>query len=115
RYVTAHDAGTILNPAIVDGQIGGSFAAGLGAALYEELVYGEDGSFYSGSFAEYLVATAAEMPPLTIVHCTPTPSPVTLLGAKGIGEGNTYTTPVCIANAVADALGLKDIVLPVTP
>ncbi|MED5396226.1 MAG: molybdopterin cofactor-binding domain-containing protein [Pseudomonadota bacterium] len=115
KYVTAHECGTILNPAIVDGQIGGSFAAGLGAALYEEFVYGEDGTFYSGTFAEYLVATAAEMPPLEIVHCTPSPSPVTLLGAKGVGEGNTYTTPVCIANAIADALGINDVVLPMTP
>ncbi len=115
RYVTAHDCGTVLNPALLDGQVGGSFAAGFGAALYEEFVYGEDGAFYSGSFADYLVATAAEMPPLDIVHCTPSPSPVTLLGAKGVGEGNTYTTPVCIANAVADALGIEDVVLPVTP
>jgi 2-furoyl-CoA dehydrogenase large subunit len=105
----------MLNPAIVDGQVGGSFAAGLGAALYEEFVYGEDGTFFSGTFADYLVATAAEMPPLDIVHCTPTPSPVTLLGAKGIGEGNTYSTPVCVANAIADALSIADIVLPITP
>lgn len=115
RYVSAHDCGTVLNPAIVDGQVGGSFAAGLGAALYEEFVYGEDGAFFSGTFADYLVATAAEMPPLDIVHCTPSPSPVTPLGAKGIGEGNTYTTPVCIANAIADALGIDDVVLPLTP
>jgi 2-furoyl-CoA dehydrogenase large subunit len=115
RYVTAHDNGTLLNPAIVDGQVGGSFAAGMGAALYEEFVYGDDGTFFSGTFADYLVATAHEMPRLDIVHCTPSPSPVTLLGAKGIGEGNTYTTPVCIANAIADALGMDDIVLPMTP
>lgn len=115
RYVTAHDCGTILNPALLEGQIGGSFAAGHGAALYEEFVYGEDGAFYSGSLADYLIATAPEMPQLDIVHCTPTPSPVTLLGAKGVGEGNTYTTPVCIANAVADALSLDDVVLPLTP
>jgi 2-furoyl-CoA dehydrogenase large subunit len=115
RYVTAHDSGTLLNPAIVDGQVGGSFAAGLGAALYEEFVYGDDGTFFSGTFADYLVATAHEMPPLDIIHCTPNPSPVTLLGAKGIGEGNTYTTPVCIANAIADALDIDDVVLPVTP
>lgn len=115
RYVSAHDCGTILNPAIVDGQVGGSFAAGLGAALYEEFVYGEDGAFYSGTFAEYLVATAPEMPQLDIVHCTPNPSPYTFLGAKGIGEGNTYSTPVCIANAIADALDLDDIVLPMSP
>lgn len=115
RYVTAHDCGLMLNPAIVDGQVGGSFAAGLGAALYEEFVYGEDGTFFSGTFADYLVATAPEMPRLDIVHCTQTPSPVTLLGAKGIGEGNTYSTPVCIANAIADALSIDDIVLPMTP
>jgi 2-furoyl-CoA dehydrogenase large subunit len=115
RYVSAHDCGTLLNPAIVEGQVGGSFAAGLGAALYEEFVYDAEGAFCSGTFAEYLVATAAEMPPLDIVHCTPSPSPVTLLGAKGIGEGNTYSTPVCIANAIADALDLDDVVLPVTP
>jgi len=115
RYVSAHDCGTLLNPAIVDGQVGGSFAAGLGAALYEEFVYDEDGAFYSGTFAEYLVATAPEMPPLEIVHCTPTPSPYTVLGAKGIGEGNTYSTPVCIANAIADALDLDDVVLPMSP
>ena len=115
RYVTAHDSGTLLNPAIVDGQVGGSFAAGMGAALYEEFVYGDDGTFFSGTFADYLVATAHEMPPLNIIHCTPSPSPITLLGAKGIGEGNTYTTPVCIANAIADALGVEDVVLPMTP
>ena len=115
RYVTAHDCGTILNPALLEGQIGGSFAAGFGAALYEEFVYGDDGAFFSGSLADYLIATAAEMPQLDVVHCTPTPSPVTLLGAKGVGEGNTYTTPVCIANAVAEALSLEDVVLPVTP
>ncbi|WP_324752228.1 xanthine dehydrogenase family protein molybdopterin-binding subunit [Roseovarius sp. Pro17] len=115
RYVSAHDCGTILNPAIVDGQVGGSFAAGLGAALYEEFVYDDDGAFYSGTFADYLVATAPEMPQLDIVHCTPTPSPYTALGAKGIGEGNTYSTPVCIANAIADALDLDDIVLPMSP
>lgn len=115
RYVSAHDCGTVLNPAIVDGQVGGSFAAGLGAALYEEFVYDEDGAFYSGTFAEYLVATAPELPPLDIVHCTPSPSPFTALGAKGIGEGNTYSTPVCIANAIADALDLDDVVLPMSP
>lgn len=115
RYISAHDCGTILNPAIVDGQVSGSFAAGLGAALYEEFVYDKDGAFFSGSFADYLVATAPEMPKLDIIHCTPSPSPYTLLGAKGIGEGNTYSTPVCIANALADALAVEDIVLPMSP
>lgn len=115
KYVTAHDCGTILNPAIAEGQIRGSFASAIGAALYEEFVYDARGAFFSGTFAEYLVATAAEMPELTVVHPTAHPSPFTRLGAKGIAEGNQYSTPVCIANAVADALDREDVVLPLTP
>ncbi|MDH3691280.1 MAG: molybdopterin-dependent oxidoreductase [Gammaproteobacteria bacterium] len=115
KYVTAHDCGTILNPGIAEGQIRGSFAAAIGATLYEEFVYDPDGTFLSGTFADYLVATAPEMPELTLIHPTPNPSPFTRLGAKGIAEGNQYTTPVCIANAVADALGREDIVLPLSP
>ena len=115
RYVSGHDCGTIINPAIAKGQIEGSFAAAVGAALYEEFAYGEDGSFLSGTFAEYLIGTAHEVPTLTHVETAVTPSPFTLLGAKGIGEGNCFSTPVCIANAVADALGIEDVRLPLTP
>lgn len=115
KYVTAHDCGTILNPGLAEGQIHGSFAAAFGAALYEEFTYGEDGSFMSGTFADYLVATAPELPRLDLIHPTVNPSPFTRLGAKGIGEGNQYTTPVCLANAVADALGREDISTPLTP
>jgi 2-furoyl-CoA dehydrogenase large subunit len=115
KYVTSHDCGTILNPALADGQIYGSFAAAIGASLYEEFAYAEDGSFLSGTFADYLVATAAEMPKLDILHPVQTPSPFTRLGAKGIAEGNQYSTPVCIANAVADALGRADITVPLKP
>lgn len=117
RYVTAHDAGTLLNPALADGQIRGGFAQGVGAALMEEFSYRPDGSFASGTFADYLVPTAVEIPEPVIVHLE-TPSPFTPLGAKGIGEGNNMSTPVCIANAIADALGNVDaqaIVLPMTP
>ncbi len=115
KYVTAHDCGTILNPGIAEGQIRGSFASALGAALYEEFVYDADGSFKSGTFAEYLVVTAPEVPELVIVHPTPHPSPFTRLGAKGIAEGNQYSTPVCLANAAADALNHEHIELPLTP
>lgn len=115
KYVTAHDCGTILNPGIAEGQIRGSFASAVGATLYEEFVYDASGAFLSGTFADYLVATAPEMPELTVVHPTPHPSPFTRLGAKGIAEGNQYSTPVCIANAVADALDRQDVVLPLTP
>lgn len=114
RYVTCHDAGRLLNPALVDGQIRGGFTQGLGAALMEEFAYGEDGSFLSGTFADYLVPTAPEVLEPVILHLE-TPSPFTPLGAKGVGEGNNMSTPVCIANAVADALGRADIRLPLTP
>jgi 2-furoyl-CoA dehydrogenase large subunit len=114
RYVTMHDCGTILHPAMVDGQIRGGFAQAVGAALYEEYAYGPDGSFLTGTFADYLLPTTAEIPDPLILHMQ-TPSPVTPLGAKGVGEGNCMSTPVCIANAVADALGVKDITLPLVP
>jgi 2-furoyl-CoA dehydrogenase large subunit len=114
RYVTAHDAGTLLNPALADGQIRGAFAQGLGAALMEEFRYGADGSFQSGTLADYLMPTTCEVPDPVIVHLE-TPSPFTPLGAKGLGEGNNMSTPPCIANAVADALGVEDIRLPLTP
>ena len=114
RYVTMHDAGRILNPALLDGQVHGGFAHGVGAALYEEFVYSEDGSFLSGTFADYPVPTACEILQPVILH-RETPSPVTPLGAKGVGEGNAMSTPVCLANAVADALGVGDLALPLTP
>lgn len=118
RYITAHDAGRLLNPALADGQIHGAFAQGLGAALMEEFRYGGDGSFQSGTLADYLMPTACEVPDPLVVH-QQTPSPFTPLGAKGLGEGNNMSTPVCIANAFADALrprmDLDDVRLPLTP
>ena len=113
QYITTHDAGKILNPALADGQIRGAFAQGLGAALMEVFDYGDDGSFQSGTFADYQVPTTCEVPEPMILHME-TPSPFTPLGAKGLGEGNNMSTPVCVANAVADALGIKDISLPLT-
>ncbi|HEY0912955.1 MAG TPA: molybdopterin cofactor-binding domain-containing protein, partial [Bradyrhizobium sp.] len=114
RYVTMHDCGTILHPAMVDGQIRGGFAQALGAALYEEYAYAPDGSFLTGTLADYLLPTTMEVPDPLILHMQ-TPSPFTPLGSKGVGEGNCMSTPVCIANAVADALGAKDLELPLVP
>jgi 2-furoyl-CoA dehydrogenase large subunit len=114
RYITVHDAGRILNPALADGQICGAFAQGFGAALMEEFAYGSDGSFLSGTFADYLVPTTCEVPDLHILHME-NPSPFTPLGAKGLGEGNNMSTPPCIGNALADALGTSNITLPMTP
>jgi 2-furoyl-CoA dehydrogenase large subunit len=114
RYVTMHDCGVILHPGMVEGQIRGGFAQALGAACFEEYSYAPDGSYLTGTLADYLLPTATEVPEPVILHME-TPSPFTPLGAKGVGEGNCMSTPVCIANAVADALGAKDIVLPVVP
>jgi 2-furoyl-CoA dehydrogenase large subunit len=113
-YVTMHDCGRILHPAMVAGQITGGFAQALGAALYEEYAYAEDGTFLSGTFADYLLPTAMEVPEPIVLH-RESPSPFTPLGAKGVGEGNCMSTPVCIANAIADALGLDALDLPATP
>jgi 2-furoyl-CoA dehydrogenase large subunit len=101
---SAHDSGTILNRQLLEGQIIGSIAHGLGGASLEELRYGPDGQMMSASFMDYLCPTAAEMDfDLQIAHLE-TPSPRTLLGAKGAGEGSTMSIPVAIANAVTDAL-----------
>jgi 2-furoyl-CoA dehydrogenase large subunit len=114
RYVSMHDAGKLLNPLIADGQVHGAFVQGVAAALYEEFVYDRRGNFLSGSFADYLVPTVCEIPPLEILH-QETPSPLTPLGAKGLAEGNCMSTPACIANALADALAVRDVTLPMTP
>jgi 2-furoyl-CoA dehydrogenase large subunit len=114
KYVSLHDAGRILNPALFDGQVQGGFAMAVGAALYERLVYAEDGGFLTGSLLDYALPTASMIPTLEILH-QETPSPVTPLGAKGVAEGNSMSTPACIANAVADALGVAEISLPLTP
>ncbi|MGF6947591.1 2-furoyl-CoA dehydrogenase large subunit [Neobacillus sp. B4I6] len=116
-YFTVHDAGKLLNPLIVDGQIMGGLAHGLGGALYEELAYDKNGQFLTGSFMDYLCPTAPEIPRVTIKH-TESPSPLTPLGAKGLGEGNTMSAPVAISNAVNDALAHLDIMiddLPLSP
>ena len=114
KYVTMHDCGRVLHPGMVAGQVTGGFAHALGAALYEEYAYADDGSFISGTFADYLLPTTTEVPAPLILHFE-SPSPFTPLGAKGVGEGNCMSTPVCLANAVADALGVAELDLPLTP
>ena len=114
KYVTMHDCGRVLHAGMVAGQVTGGFAHALGAALYEEYVYADDGSFISGTFADYLLPTTMEVPAPLILHFE-SPSPFTPLGAKGVGEGNCMSTPVCITNGVADALGVTEIDLPLTP
>ena len=117
KYVTVHDAGTVINPMVVEGQIYGGVAHGIGGALYEEMAYSDDGQYLTATFMDYLVPTAAEVPTLDIGHVV-SPSPITVLGSKGAGESSTMTAPPVIGNAVADALrplGVNVTELPLTP
>src|SRR5687767_10949975 len=117
KYVTVHDAGTIINPMIVEGQIYGGALHGLGGALFEEMEYDDSGQPLAGSFMDYLVPTASEAPVLEIAHLE-SPSPLTTLGSKGLGESSSMTVPAVIANAVSDALsplGIRITELPMTP
>jgi 2-furoyl-CoA dehydrogenase large subunit len=114
EYVTVHDAGRLLNPLLVEGQIRGGFAHGAGVALFERVVHDAEGNLLTGTFMDYLCPTAPDLPPLTSGH-RETPSPFTTLGSKGLGEGTTMSTPAAIANAVADAVGAQDVEVPLTP
>jgi carbon-monoxide dehydrogenase large subunit len=117
RFVVAEDCGRIINPLIVDGQVHGGVAQGIGAALYEEIVYDAQGQFHTASLVDYLVPTACEIPAIDVVHLE-TESPTTLGGFRGMGEGGTIGAPAAVANAIADALsplGVEINELPVTP
>lgn len=102
-YGVVEDCGTIVNPLIVDGQIIGGVAQGLGSALLEELVYDDDGQPKSTSFLDYLLPGAVEVPEIKLDHME-TPSPYTVFGMKGAGEGGSIAPPAAVANAVTDAL-----------
>jgi len=117
RYVVVHDCGRMLNPMIVDGQIHGGVAHGLGGALYEEHIYDEKGQYLTATFMDYPPPYATEIPEMEVAHLE-SPSPFTPLGAKGMGEGGSMPVPALIANAVEDALaplGVKVDRLPLTP
>ncbi|MGH7905770.1 MAG: xanthine dehydrogenase family protein molybdopterin-binding subunit [Candidatus Binataceae bacterium] len=117
KYVTVHDAGEIINPAIVEGQIYGGALHGLGAALYEEMAYDAEGNCLTGTLMDYLIPTAHEAVKIDIGHVV-SPSPFTTLGAKGLGESSSMTVPAVVANAVSDALrpmGVSITELPITP
>ena len=103
-YVVAHDCGPLLSPMIVDGQIAGGVAQGIGAALFEQAVYDAEGQPQNPSLADYLVPDAAGVPELAVAHLE-TPSPLNPLGIKGVGEAGAISPPAAVANAVEDALG----------
>jgi carbon-monoxide dehydrogenase large subunit len=103
RQVFVSDAGNIINPLLLEGQIHGGIAHGIGGALFEDLVYDSDGHLLSSTFIDYLLPTALEVPDVTVLHSV-TPSPVTLGGFKGAGEGGCIPPPYGITSAVEDAL-----------
>lgn len=117
RFVAVDDCGHIINPLIVEGQIEGGLTMGLAPAMFEEIVYDENGQILTGTFADYLLPTAVETPVWELGK-TITPSPHHPLGAKGVGESPTVGAPPAIANAVVDALwhlGVRHIDIPITP
>ncbi|MBO0803058.1 MAG: xanthine dehydrogenase family protein [Nocardiopsaceae bacterium] len=111
KVITVHDAGTVLNPVLMEGQVHGALAHALGGALLEEMRYTDDGQ-PTATFMDYLCPTAAEASFELVSDHIQTPSPLTRLGAKGCGEGSSMSLPAAIANAVADALGTDITSLP---
>jgi carbon-monoxide dehydrogenase large subunit len=117
RYLVTEDCGRIINPLVVDGQVHGGVAQGVGAALLEEMVYDGEGQLLTGTLMDYMVPTASEVPAMEVRHVE-TPSPTALGGFRGMGEGGTIGAPAVLANAIADALsdvGIDINELPVTP
>ncbi len=117
RYIVVEDCGTIINPTVVDGQIQGGVAQGIGTALYEHAIYDENGQFLTGTLMDYIIPTAVDVPQVEIGHIE-SPSPYTPHGIKGMGEGGAIAPPAAIANAVADALAPFDVrvnAIPLTP
>ena len=117
RYFVAYDIGRAVNPMLVEGQIVGGVAQGIGGALYEEFIYDERGEPLSTTFADYLIPTANEIPPVEVLISQDAPSPLNGLGVKGAGEGGINPVGAVIASAIDDALGVPGAVtrLPVTP
>ncbi len=103
RYVVQHDCGTVVNPTIVEGQIRGGVAQGVGGAFYERIVYDADGQPLTATFADFLMPTALEVPEIEIGHME-TPSPLNALGIKGVGEAGAIPVPALVAEAIDDAL-----------
>jgi CO/xanthine dehydrogenase Mo-binding subunit len=112
-----HDCGTIINPLLVEGQIHGGVAHGIGNAFFESLVYDEQGQLLNASFMDYLLPTATDVPPIETAH-RETPSPFNALGLKGVGEAGCIPTGAVFAQAVENALpdaGLEIREIPLSP
>jgi len=114
RYVVAHDCGRVINPTIVEGQVHGGVAQGVGGALFEEMVYDETGQLLTGSLMDYAVPRADDLPLIETVHLE-YPSLRNPLGVKGLGEGGAISPPAAITNAIEDALAPFGVRIKETP
>jgi len=114
KYVIAHDCGTVVNPLLVEGQIAGGTAQGIGGILLEEIGYDADGQLLTGSLTDYLVPTASDIPDTQMIH-QHSPSPLNPLGVKGVGEGGAVAPPAAITNAICDALSMFGVEFNATP
>ncbi|HYX66573.1 MAG TPA: molybdopterin cofactor-binding domain-containing protein, partial [Burkholderiales bacterium] len=114
RYVVAHDCGVLVNPMLAEGQIVGGVVQGIGGALAEAIAYDDQGQLLSGTFMDYAMPIASELPAIELVH-QQIPSPLNPLGVKGLGEGGAISPPVALANAVCDALSPFGLELNATP
>jgi len=117
KHWCVEDSGTVINPMLVDEQLRGGIVQGIGAALFEECLYGPEGQMLNGSLADYLVPMAGEMPDIVCAHVE-TPTLQSQLGAKGVGEAGTAGAPGAVMNAINDALrplNARVTVMPFTP
>ena len=114
KYVVVHDCGRVINPMVVEGQIEGGVAQGIGGAFYERLAYDADGQLRNASFMEFLMPYATEIPPIVIEHIE-TPSPLNPLGIKGVGEAGVIPVGAVIASGVEEALGVAITEMPLSP
>lgn len=105
KYAAVHDCGKVINPVVVEGQVHGGVAQGIGGAFFERLVYNDEGQIINASFMDYLLPTAAEVPPIAVDHVE-TPSPLNPLGVKGAGEAGVIPVPALFASAIDDALSV---------
>jgi CO/xanthine dehydrogenase Mo-binding subunit len=117
RYVVVHDAGKVIHPVIVEGQIQGGVAHGIGNCFYEQLVWDENGQLLNASLMDYLLPTALDVPTVEVAH-RETASPLNPLGVKGVGEAGAIPTGAAFAQAVEDALagtGVEILEIPLSP
>lgn len=117
KYVCVDDVGAVVNPLIVEGQVHGGLAQGIAQALFEEAVHDETGTLTTGTFADYLLPSAADLPSF-VTDRTETPSTTNPLGVKGVGEAGTIASTPAVVNAVIDAVrhrGVNEIEMPLSP